>query len=222
MSRWSRPAAAALLLAATAAGADPFADAVVEQRAGTLGGGGAAGLPAIVLGPPRGGGAFEGSTDVFSLGLDGWIVLEFADDVVVDGPGPDLTVFENAFLPRGLVTQNPFAEPGRVSVSADGVHFVAFPCASAAPPFYPGCAGVYPVFANADDPGAPSPLVPTTAPIATLVGVDPDLLAPPAGSGGDSFDLAEVGLHAIRFVRIDAQGIQPGLGGLAGFGEGCG
>jgi hypothetical protein len=217
MSRRRWPGVAAALLAAGVARADPFADAVVGHHAGTLGGGGEAGLPAIVLGPPRGSGAFEGSTDVFSLGLDGWIVLEFADNVVVDGPGPDLTVFENAFLPRGLVTQNPFAEPGLVSVSADGVNFVAFPCASDAPPFYAGCAGVYPVFANADDPGAPSPLVPTTAPIATLVGVDPDLLVPPPGSGGDSFDLAVVGLHAVRYVRIDARGLQFGLGGLAGF-----
>ena len=196
------------------AAADPFADAVVAYQIGT---GGGAGQPALVLGPPRGGGAFQGSTDTLSLGLGGWIVLAFTDNVIVDGPGPDFTVFENAFLTRGLVTGGPFAEPGTVSVSADGVHFVAFPCQADAAPYYPGCAGVYPVFANAGDANAPSPLVPTTTPIADLVGVPVDGFTPPPGSGGDSFDLAAVGLTAARFVRIDASGLRAGLAGLAGF-----
>ena len=196
------------------AAADPFADAVVAYQIGT---GGGAGQPALVLGPPRGGGAFQGSTDTLSLGLGGWIVLAFTDNVIVDGPGPDFTVFENAFLTRGLVTGGPFAEPGTVSVSADGVHFVAFPCQADAAPYYPGCAGVYPVFANAGDANAPSPLVPTTTPIADLVGVPVDGFTPPPGSGGDSFDLAAVGLAAARFVRIDTSGLRAGLAGLAGF-----
>ena len=196
------------------AAADPFADAVVAYQIGT---GGGAGQPALVLGPPRGGGAFQGSTDTLSLGLGGWIVLAFTDNVIVDGPGPDFTVFENAFLTRGLVTGGPFAEPGTVSVSADGVHFVAFPCQADTAPYYPGCAGVYPVFANAGDANAPSPLVPTTTPIADLVGVPVDGFTPPPGSGGDSFDLAAVGLTAARFVRIDASGLRAGLAGLAGF-----
>src|SRR5439155_282011 len=119
----------------------------------------------------RGAGAFQGSMDTFSLGLGGSIVLEFTDNVVVDGPGPDFTVFENPFLVRGTTTGVPYAEPGTVSVSADGVHWATFPCALDQPPYYPGCAGVYPVFANVDDPGAPSPLVPTTTPIEDLVGV---------------------------------------------------
>src|SRR5207244_3414934 len=41
--------------------------------------------------------------------------------------------------------------------------------------------------------------------------------APPPGSGGDSFDLAAVGLHAARFLRIDASQIDARLGGLSGF-----
>src|SRR5439155_3171151 len=140
------------------------------------------------------------------------------DNVIVDGPGADFTVFENAFLTRGLNTGGPFAEPATVSVSADGVHFVAFPCRTDEAPYYPGCAGVYPVFANARDPNAPSPLVPTTVPIADLVGLPIDGFTPPPGSGGDSFDLAEVGLSAVRFVRIDAGPIKADLGGgLSGF-----
>jgi thrombospondin type 3 repeat protein len=212
-----RVLAVLLTILAARAAADPFADGVVRYTIGTGGGAREADLPGVVLGPPRGGGAFTGSTDTFSLGLGGSIVLAFTDNVIVDGPGPDLTVFENAFLVRGTTTQPPYAEPGTVSVSADGVHWATFPCAASTGPYYPGCAGVYPVFANVDDPGAPSPLVPSTTPIADLVGVPVDSFTPPPGSGGDSFDLAAVGLHAARFVRIDASEIEARLGGLSGF-----
>jgi hypothetical protein len=207
-----------VLLLAGSAGADPFADAVVAYDIGPGGGTGAGALPGVVLGPPHGAGAFSGSTDTLSLGLGGSVVLALTDNVIVDQPGPDFTVFENAFLLDGVTTGMPVAEPGTVSVSADGVRFVAFPCASADPPFYPGCAGIYPVFADAGTPGSPSPLLPSTTPIANLVGVPGGAnFVPPAGSGGDSFDLAAVGLHAVRFVRIDASQLRPGFAGLAGF-----
>ena len=120
---------AASIAAATIAGAEPFADRVVTYAIGTGGGSGEAGLPGVVLGPPHGGGAFHGSTDTFSLGLGGSITLAFDDNVLVDGPGPDLLVFENAFLPTGLTTLSPFAEPAVVEVSGDGVDWHAFPCA---------------------------------------------------------------------------------------------
>src|SRR5262249_12078426 len=154
-----------LFAVASRASADPFVDAVVAYTVGAGGGANEDRLPGIVLGPPRGAGAFQGSTDTFSLGLGGSIVLAFADNLVVHGPGPDFPVFEHAFLIRADTPQPPYAEPGAVSVSADGVHWTAFPCAIDRPPYYPGCAGVYPVFANADDPTAPSPLVPSTTPI---------------------------------------------------------
>jgi hypothetical protein len=209
------PLVALLVLALPMPGrADPFLDTVVSVTIGT---GGGAGSQAAVLGPPRGGGAFQGSSDTLSLGLGGQIVVEFTDNVVVDRPGPDLTVFENPFLVSGLTTLPPYAEPGTVSVSADGVHWRTFPCAVDQPPYYPGCAGVYPVFANADDPSSPSPLVPSTVPIEDLVGIPIDQFTPPPGSGGDTFDLAMVGLAAIRFVRIDASQIDSRLGGLSGF-----
>jgi len=211
----------AYLAAALTAGlahADPFADRVLTFAVGTGGGAGQASLPAIVLGPPHGGGAFHGSTDTFSLGLGGTITLAFDDNVIVNGPGPDLLVFENSFLVSGATTQPPFAEPGVVEVSGDGVDWHAFPCALTSPPYYPGCAGVYPVFANADDPTAPSPLVPSTTPIVDLVGIPVADFVPPAGAGGDAFDLADVGLAAARFVRITASTTTaPGLSGLSGF-----
>jgi hypothetical protein len=206
----------AAALAAPAA-ADPFADRVVTYAIGVGGGARVDDLPGVVTGPPRGGGAFQGTLDTFSLGLGGSITVEFTDNVIVDGPGVDFTVFENAFLPHGVNTENPYAEPGRVSVSEDGVAWTAFPCAMDAPPFHPGCAGVYPVFANADDPDAPSPLGPSTTPIADLVGVPFDGFVPPAGSGGDSFDLADLGVARVRFVRIDGGQIDPRLAGLSGF-----
>jgi hypothetical protein len=213
----TRLALVLVLLAAGVARGEPFVDAVVSYDIGTGGGAGVDALPDVVLGPPHGAGAFTGSTDTLSLGLGGEVIVAFTDNVVVDGPGVDFTVFENAFLVRGTTTGYPYAEPGIVSVSADGVHWTTFPCQQATPPYYPGCAGVYPVFANADVPGAPSPLEPTTTPIADLVGVPVDAFTPPPGSGGDSFDLASVGLHAIRFVRIDATQIDARLGGLSGF-----
>jgi hypothetical protein len=201
-----------LLALAAHASADPFVDAVVAVSIGT---GGSGGSEANVLGPPHGAGAFQGSLHTLSLGLGGSITVAFTDNAVVNGPGPDFTVFENAFLLSGVDTGPPYAEPGRVSVSADGEHWVTFPCAMDVPPYHPGCAGVYPVFATAADPA--SALVPSTTPIADLVGVPFATFTPPAGSGGDTFDLADVGLAAIRFVRIDGGMQYMGLGGLAGF-----
>jgi hypothetical protein len=200
----------AVLLGVGAAAADPFADRVVAVRVGPLGG---AGTTAAVLGPPKGAGAFEGGHDTLSLGLRGSIVVEFTDNVIVDGPGADLVVFENAFLVRGTTTIAPFAEPAWVSVSADGVTYRTFPCAIDAPPFYPGCAGVYPVFAT----DAASALIPSTTPIEALIGIPVDEFVPPAGSGGDAFDLASVGLHAARFVRVQGGSEHWGLDGLGGF-----
>jgi hypothetical protein len=197
--------------------AQAFADRVVGYQIGTGGGAGSDRMPGIVLGPPHGRGAFQGSTDTLSLGLGGWILLEFTEGSIVDGPGADFTVFENPFLPEGVVTYPPFAEPGTVSVSADGVAWHTFPCQLNAPPYYPGCAGVYPVFANADDPATPSAIVPCNVPIQALVDVPVNAFAPPTCSGGDRFDLADLGLPAARFVRIDASQLEPGLGGTAGF-----
>jgi hypothetical protein len=186
---------------------DPFADAVTSFAAGSEGGFNAGLLPGIVTGSPVGSGLFAGSTDVVSLGLGGSITVEFVDNAVVDGPGVDLSVFENAFLPlgAGLVTQPPFSEPGRVSVSQDGVAWHSFPCdlLQGSGPYHPGCAGVYPVLSNGGD-ATPHASIPSSVPIEDLVGVNGLLLPVPAGSGGDSFDLADLGLAWARYVRIEA------------------
>lgn len=148
-------------------------------------------LPAIVLGPPKGAGELNGSFDVASLGDGGSITLGFAPSVIVDGPGPDFIVFENAFYVNG-VRERPFAELAAVAVSEDGRDFSEFPCTASKPP-YGSCAGWHPVLANADE----NDLDPTD----------------PAVAGGDAFDLAELGLSRVRFVRIADRA---DLGGLSG------
>lgn len=197
---------------------DPYADEVASYSPGSQGGFNGDDL-AVALGAPQGGGLFQGSLDVvslgFALGSGGEIVVRFSDNRIVDGPGADFTVFENAFLQifAGGITAPPFAEPGLVSVSQDGQSWLSF---SACPiddrdagPYWPGCAGVYPVLS--DGTGAtPHASIPTTTPIEDLVGVHFLSLPLAEGAGGDSFDLAEVGLAWARYVRVESASFPTG------------
>ena len=140
-------------------------------------------LPGIVLGPPKGGGSAQGSTDVCSLGVGGSITLAFDGNAIVDGPGPDFIVFENPFAVGGNLN-DPYAELGTVAVSDDGVTWVSFPCTATAPP-YGTCAGWNYVYANAD-----------------TNDIDP---TDPAVAGGDPFDLADIGVARARFVRVTSR-----------------
>jgi hypothetical protein len=194
---------------------DAFADCVDDLSLGTNGG---FGSQAQVLGAPQGAGAFQGTTDVLSLGLGGWIVLEFRDNTIVDGPGVDFTVFENAFMAYDeyFETLAPFMEPARVSVSQDGSTWYEFDCALdplEEANLYPGCAGIYPVFADGLDPAAPHASIPSDTPIEDLIGQDIFAFPIPAGSGGDSFDLADVGLEWAAFVRVEAASFLSGPSG---------
>ncbi|HVW27004.1 MAG TPA: hypothetical protein VHC69_16680 [Polyangiaceae bacterium] len=148
-------------------------------------------FPAPVLGPPKGGGACSGSTDTVSLGNGGWVVVDFAGNAIVDGPGPDFIVFENPFE-INCNPNNVFAELGTVGVSQDGVHFTDFPCTATMPP-YGECSGWHPVYANAD-----------------TNDIDP---TDPAVAGGDPYDLVELGLKWARYVRVTDR---PDLTGPAG------
>lgn len=67
-----------------------------------------------------------------------------------------------------------YAEPAKVAVSRDGVRFVEFPFDSLR---LRGCAGITPT--NGDK----SPFNPSV-------------------SGGDSFDLADIGIDSVRFIKI--------------------
>jgi hypothetical protein len=167
----SKPSLLALALASSVGcmseqgAGDPFADDLVEFSPGEATVFGHDELPEIVLGPPG------GMIDVASLGCEGTIVLEFAAPGIVDGPGPDLIVFENAF-------SEDFPEPGEVSVSEDGLTWSVFPCE---PISLDGCAGVHPTLALPNNEIDPT---------------DPEL------AGGDAFDLGELGLARVNFVRV--------------------
>ncbi|MEI9938725.1 MAG: hypothetical protein WDO69_16020 [Pseudomonadota bacterium] len=149
----------------------PFATNVVSY---SFGGGQnfnqASGFPQAVFGPP----VANDPGAVVSLGNGGWMVLKFAGNAIVDGPGVDFTVFENP-LPT-------FKELGTVAVSDDAEHWTEFPCTAVPDATDFGfCAGVNLVYSS-----------PTN-------GIDP---LDPSASGGDHYDLADVGLTHARYVRI--------------------
>ena len=129
--------------------------------------------------------------DVLSLGVGGQIVLSFGDRMIVDGPGPDLVVFENPFLIGGD-PDAPFAELAEVAVSEDGESWHRFVCEPGGDvERWPGCAG-WRLTAQFD------PCAPTAD-----------------TTGGDPFDLAELGLSRARYVRItdlSADGEAPSAG----------
>lgn len=165
---------------------DPFADAIVDYSPGPNAGFGQEDLPDIVLGAPIGGGEM-GSLDVLTLGEGGSIVLAFDDYGLVDGPGPDMLVFENPFIG--------WTEAGRVSVSEDGETWETWPCEPLEEDM-PGCAGVQRVWSTPDN------------------GIDP---TDPDTAGGDAFDLADLGIAAARFVRIEDTGTNSYAGDTGGF-----
>ncbi len=159
--------------------ADRFVTGVVSFTPGPCAGFGAAAMPGVVEGPPHGGGASSGSTDVVSLGVGGELVVSFAPNALVDGPGVDFIVFETPFDIGGNA-QDPFAEPGEVSVSDDGSTWTTYPCTATSYP-YGQCAGWHPVYSSPAN--GISPVDPVTA-------------------GGDAYDLADLGLTQAQFVRI--------------------
>jgi hypothetical protein len=160
---------------------DHFITGVVSFGPGPCAGFGQEAMPQIVYGPPVGQGLTAGSTDVVSLGVGGSIVVTFAPNAIVDGPGVDFVVFENPFYIAGN-PNNVYAEPGIVSVSDDGVTWTSFPCtATQGNPPYGSCAGWHPV---------------TSSPASGISPFDY-----PA-CGGDAFDLADIGVTHARYVKI--------------------
>ena len=121
-----------------------------------------------------------GSTDVFSLGYrqgeDDYLVVRWRGARVLDGPGPDFVVFENAFDAGG--GSDRFMDHVVVCVSEDNQSWVCFPhdyqatdesVYEADPTSWVGFAGVAPVLFHCE-----------------LNPVDPfDRQA----AGGDAFDL---------------------------------
>jgi hypothetical protein len=175
----------------------PYAQSVESFEPGDDAGYNADKLPEIVLGPPRGKGNSAGSLDVLSLGVGGEIVLGFGDQTMIDGPGPDLIVFENPFWPSGdssLV----FAELGEVAVSEDGETWHTFTCdvTGDGNARFPGCAGFTPTLEYD---------------ATTLIPLDPER------TGGDAFDLADLSIERARFVKIRDLGTLESAAPSAGF-----
>lgn len=155
------------------AASDPWLDVVRDFVPGAFAGFGRDELPRVVLGPPVPGGLTQGSTDVVSLGNGGMIEVSFRDNVVFDGPGDDLVIFENAFhigSPDGAL----FTEYAYVEVSVDGSMWTRFPVD---PATGDGLAG-----RNAVSPDAGDPLAPD--------------------AGGDRFDIGDLGMDFVRHVRL--------------------
>jgi hypothetical protein len=137
-------------------------------------------MPGVVLGPSGGTGTGAQSLDVVSLGSGGSITVGFGpDSCVIDLAGDDLAVLENPFYIAGD-EGNRFVEAGFVEVSQDGRQFFEFPWSVddtlllGDPERYSGLAGLEPVLPG-DDLGQ---------------------------VGGDRFDLSDLGLDWIRYVRI--------------------
>lgn len=158
---------------ARAVAADPWIDVVREFVPGAFAGYGQIDLPWVVLGPPVPGGAEAQSTDVVSLGHGGVIEFSFRDNVVFDGPGDDLVIYENAFH-VGSPTGPVFTEYAFVEVSDDSRQWRRFPVD---PETGSGFAGRVPVLLDPSDPLEPA-------------------------AGGDRFDIGEVGLSFVRHVRL--------------------
>jgi len=150
------PAAAHAVVEASGEGDRPFGD------------------PSLAVNGVRGGGEGAGSLDVYSIEYGGHLVLSWGGQVVRNGPGSDLVVFENPFRFGG----GTFMDPAVVEVSRDGETWVALPhdytapdetVYSADPAHWVGFAGVEPVRLHAED----HPVDPFDA----------------AAAGGDHFDL---------------------------------
>lgn len=160
----------------------PYAQEVIRFEPGLGAGFGAAEMPGVVLGPPDGKGVISASLDVVSLGVGGEIVVGFGGRLIVDGPGDDLIVFENPFWASG----NPeavWAELGEVSVSADGETWHTWECDTdgVGVATWPDCAGWSPTL-DYDT--------------CELLSLDHAI------TGGDAFDLEDLGLSEARFVKI--------------------
>lgn len=175
------------------AGGMHFASAVEMFEEGENAGFGSQNFPEVVLGPPDGKGTKAGGLDVLSLGVGGSIVLSF-ESAIADTEGADFVVFENPFHPGGNA-EAVFAEIGRVAVSSDGESWTEFECSAEpeSPGTWPGCAGWIPT--EVFDPSR-ADLTPTD-------------------TGGNAFDLADIGVESARYVRItdlQTEGVAPTAG----------
>jgi hypothetical protein len=164
-----------------------FASAMKSFTPGKNAGFGQSKLPDIVLGAPKGAGKSMGSFDVLSLGIGGEIILSFSQSIS-NGEGDDFWVFENVFYREDKAEA--FRELAEISVSENGIDFVAFRCD--------------PMMAIQGD-------LQACAGIEASIPCDFDFDLSSGACGGDAFDLAHVGMEEARFVKIKDLGLGMGL-----------
>lgn len=164
---------------------DPWADASPAVEYGAGAGYGQSYYPENILGPPDPNATPSspsfGESNLLTLGSGGWVVLEFTDNSITNGNGPDFTVFENVMQ----TGSGYFQECAFVDVSQNGQYWIRFPWDETT---LEGLAGVMPTTGN--DPTDPSV------------------------SGGDQFDLQDIDLDWVRFVRLTDCGETVSDGGL--------
>ncbi|GAB5464595.1 MAG: hypothetical protein Kapaf2KO_00310 [Candidatus Kapaibacteriales bacterium] len=108
--------------------------------------------------------------EICSLGLGGEIVLGWKSGYLVDAPGDDFTVYENAFeYFKGI-----YSEPAVVSISKDGETWITYEFDELK---LEGLAGTEPTIGDGD-------------------------VGAPGGAGGNSFDIAALGLDTIRYIKL--------------------
>jgi hypothetical protein len=110
--------------------------------------------------------------EIQSLGMGGEIIVGFKNKLLINGPGADFTIFENAFI--NPINNGYFAEPGKIAVSRDGITYYVFKYDSTN---LKGLAGISPTFSDKDP-------------------------FNPSESGGDAFDLSDVGIDTITYIKI--------------------
>jgi len=156
-----------------------FIDTVYSYQWGT--GAGAVGrsekyFPQNIFGPPTYNAtkysAVSHDSEVVSLGISGEIIVGLKGGYIVDREGPDFIIFENVF--SNYSGTRIFVEPAIVSVSKDGINFVEF---SYNPETLEGLAGIN--WTNGKENCFDYRV-----------------------SGGDAFDLADIGMDSIRYIKI--------------------
>jgi hypothetical protein len=209
------------------AGGDPFADHVIEYQPGSDPASGYTDMNTIVGSPER----FSGENtpfpsvvscfsppfnpdEIVSIGLGGWITVEFDEAVNDDASNPfgiDLLVFGATFLndlawPEGIAGDLFVLSSPVVEVSEDGERWE--PAAFAQPWGFPPTIGWLDTGPYDATPGVvPSdftrPVDPSLAPEDLFGFAYVDILDAYDGSGGGcGIDLAPTGLASVRFVRI--------------------
>ena len=130
--------------------ADPWADVSPFVFYGPGAGFGQDYYPENILGPPDPEATASvpacSEEELLTLGENGIVVLEFTDNIIIDGEGADFTVFENVMLYIGGY----FRECAFVEASQNGEDWIMFPWNGDT---YEGLAGVWPT--TGEDPTDP-------------------------------------------------------------------